>query len=122
MSAASMPPASIPPGSIPPGSCRPAGGGGRRVLQGAVGQGDGRGEALCCEGLLGHVGTSRGEPASSACMCGAHARRRASPRSAQWPSILPDGVRALIVVVTHCQRAALLLHLALRQSRPVVVT
>ncbi len=56
---------------------------------------------------------------------GVHERRarptQVSPRSAQWPSFLPDGVRALIVVVTHCQRAALLLHLALRESRPDVV-
>src|ERR1019366_3897567 len=48
---------------------------------------------------------------------GVHERRarptQVSLRLAQGP-FLPDGVRALIVVVTHCQRAALLLHRALR--------
>jgi len=72
-------------------------------------------------GLVGHVWTSRGRPA---CV-GVHERRarptQVSPRSTQGRSFLPDGVRALIVVVTHCQRAALLLHLALFESRPDAV-
>jgi len=66
---------------------------------------------------LCHVWTSRRVPASSACMCGAHARRR-SASVIQGHSFLLDGVRALIVVVTTVSGSAAPSY-GLSESRPM---
>jgi hypothetical protein len=49
------------------------------------------------------------------CGVGAHATNQVSLRSVLPQKLLAGGVRALAVVVTHCQRAALLLRLTLRR-------